>query len=191
MNKRRIKKIRKKIDHMDEMAQMMMDMNPIEDMLMNFMDPMNMNKKDNLNINSNLGNIGKKMMQKNLNYLNGFGDNNIYRFRNNNFKTIQIFYKGNFIQNVDIYENEEYYSISENVKSILYKQGIKIYRKPFINEVVKRTSPFETLEYLLGRGVIDENPRVIINHKGLKYPGYTYNYNQLENRDIFISRTGF
>ena len=128
----------------------------------------------------------KKMEQMGpMDYLNGFGDNNIYRFRNNNFKTIQIFYKGNFIQNVGIYENEEYYSISEKVKSILYEQGIKIYRKPFRNEVVERTFPFETLEYLLERGVIEENPSITINHKGLKYPNYTFNYNHLEDRDIF------
>ena len=191
MSKRRIKKRSKKIDQMDEMCeidqmdQIIRDMYPIEDMLMNNIKPMNMNKRDNLNINSNLGNIGKMMMQNNLNYLNGFGDNNIYRFMNNNFKTIQIFYKGHFIQNVDIYENEEYSSISEKVKSILYTQGIKLYRKPFRDEVVKRASPFETLENLLERGVIEKNPGIIIIHKGLRYPGYTFNYYQLKNGDIF------
>ena len=94
MSGRPIKKRRKKMDQID---QMMRDMNPIEDMSMNFMKPMD--KKDNSNIYSNLGNIGKMMMQ-------------------NNFKTILIFYKGNFIQNVDIYENEEYFSIAAKVKSI-------------------------------------------------------------------------
>ena len=149
---------------MDQIDQMMRDMNPIEDMSMNFMKPMD--KKDNSNIYSNLGNIGKMMMQ-------------------NNFKTILIFYKGNFIQNVDIYENEEYFSIAAKVKSILYKQGIKLYRKPFRNEVVERTSPLETLENLLERGVIEKNPGISIIHKGLKYPYNTFNYHQLKNGDIF------
>ena len=159
MSRRRIKKRRKKVDEMYEMAQidqMMRDMNPIEDMQMNFMEPMKKDNNDNSKIYSNLGNIGKMMMQNNLNNLNGYGDNNIYRFSNNNFKTILIFYKGNFIQNVDIYENEEYFSIAAKVKSILYKQGIKLYRKPFRNEVVERTSPLETLENLLERGVIEK-----------------------------------
>ena len=169
------------------MNQMMMGMNPMQDMSMNSMDYMNMNTMANSNIYQNMGYMGPMMMENNLNNLNGIEAYELYGLRNNNYKTLRLFYKGEFIQNVGIYENDNYDSIANKVKSILYMSWKKLYRPPLRHEVVERKSPFETLENLLERGVIEENPRVIINLRGFSYPPTYYSkssYNLFENQDI-------
>ena len=187
--RKRMKKIpmMKDINLMQEMNknQVMLAMNPMENMNMNYMGHMNMNAMYYPNIFQNMGYMDLKMIGSNLNFLNGIEANNMNGFRNKNFKTVKIFYQNNFVHNVDIYEYDDYSSIAKKVKSILYESGIKLYRKPFRDEVVERTSPLETLEFLLERGVIDNNPRIIINHYGKKYPNISYEYHYLENGNIF------
>ena len=171
-----------------DVNQMMMAMNPMHDMNINSIDYMNISTMNDTNIYPNMGLTGPIVEGNNinnLNNLNGIEDNKMNGFMNKDFKTVRIFYQNKFIHNIDINENEGYYSIAHKVKSILYEKGIKLYRRPSRDEVVERTSPFETLENLLERGVIEEHPRVMITHKVFKYPNVEYHYCEVENGDIF------
>ena len=187
--RKRMKKdpMMKDINLMQEMSknQVMLDMNPMKNMNMNYMGHMNMNAMDYPNIFQNMGYMDLMVIGNNLNFLNGIEANNVNGFRNKNFKTVKIFYQNNFVDNIDIYAHDNFSSIAEKVKSILYESGIKLYRMPFRDEVVERTSPLEILEFLLERGVIDNNPRIMINHYGKRYPYNSYEYHYLENGNIF------
>jgi len=109
----------KDINLMQEMNknQVMLAMNPMENMNMNYMGHMNMNAMYYPNIFQNMGYMDLKMIGSNLNFLNGIEANNMNGFRNKNFKTVKIFYQNNFVDNIDIYAHDNFSSIAEKVKS--------------------------------------------------------------------------
>ena len=105
---------------------------------------------------------------------------------NNNCKTVKLLYKGEFIQNLDIYRDDKFYSIINKVKSILFKAGKVIYRRPLPNEVIERQSSDETLEYLLDRGVMVNHPKVvIINESAGEIRAMAYNFFNIRDGGSF------
>ena len=170
------------------MNPMMMNMNNMQNMNMNFMKYMNMFPYMGYMMPMNMQNMNQNNLKGNN--LNEFGVDEVNRFNknNNNCKTVKLLYEGEFIQNVDINSDENYFSISEKFKYILFKAGKVIYRPALPSEIIERQSENETLEYLLNRGVIEKNPRVIIINKILqrprsfKYSG-DYNFSFIENGD--------
>ena len=160
---------------------MMMNMNIIQNMSMNMVSGMgNMISMNVQNLNKN------NLMRNNLNEFEVDEVNRPNRLNNNNCKTVKLFYEEEFIQNVDINSNDDYDSIIEKFKSILFKAGKVIYRKAFPYEVIERKSADETLEYLLDRGVIEKNPRVVIsnNTHPIKFECEShYNFSFIKNGD--------
>ena len=98
---------------------------------------------------------------------------------------MQICYKNEYIRNVDIYNGESINSIIQKIKTILFYVRNFIYRPAFPHEIIEKTTPWETLEYLLDKGVIDTNIGIIIKHKGATYPYSFYNYYYIQNKDVF------
>ena len=96
------------------------------------------------------------------NHLNEFDD---VKENNPNIRTVKLFFEGEFIQNVEIDEDDSKEAIKRKFKSILFKAGKVIYRNPFPEEIIERTQPDKTLEYLIDRGVIEEYPNMIIHNK--------------------------
>ena len=131
---------------------------------------MNINTMNQMNIiNYNHYNLGNEFWDKNV-------------------KTIKLFYKGEFIQKVDIYHDDDYNSISERFKSILFRKGKVIYRNAFENEIIERKSQYETLEDLLHRGVMETNPRVIMSNKTFSrfknFYDSGYNFSDIADGDV-------
>ena len=101
------------------------------------------------------------------------------------YKTIHLYYDGEYIQDVKIDKSESVGEIREKFKSILYKIGKVSYRPAFSEETIERENPFETLEYLLNRGIIDPSPSVsFFNNNTLgKYPPMCYNFKLINEGD--------
>ena len=149
-----------------------MNMNNVPRMDMIYMNNMNMqmNSMNNYNCNYNIlsnktimGSMMEPNMKQNnglMNHLIGFNDINE---NNPNSKFIKLFFEGEFIQNVEIDKDDSCETIKRKIKSILFKAGKVEYRRPFPEEIIERTSPDETLEYLIDRGVLEENPSMIIH----------------------------
>ena len=139
-----------------------MNMNPMQNMNMYFLDDEDMVPNMDYMMPMNMQNMNQNNLMENN--LNEFGVDEVNRFNkpNNNCKTVKLLYKGDFIKYVNINSNDGYDSISKKFKSILFKAGKVIYRPAFPEEVIERKSANETLEYLLDRGVIENNPRVVI-----------------------------
>ena len=148
---------------------MMMGMNPMG--IMNPMNPMNMGNNMDMINNINMFPNNNPCM------------NNLNGIDNNQSKTIRLNYKNEFITNVII---SKYENVSEKLKSILYSLGKKKYREPNKNEIVEREKPEETLEFLLNRGVVDHQVRVVIknlrNHRNY-YDNIGYDFNDINNGD--------
>ena len=166
------------------------EVNNMLDKSMDCIDYENNNKKGNAFKNQNMGyfssnNMWNNQLQPSKSKLNLFKDNSTYRFNNEFYKTVQIYHKGEYIQNIDIYNGEKMETIIKKIKNILFLAGKALYRPALADEIVLRTFPFETLENLLKKGVIETNPGIIIYHNGLKYPYGSYNYYYLQNRDVF------
>ena len=68
----------------------------------------------------------------------------------------------------------------------MYSLGKKKYREPNKNEIVEREKPEETLEFLLNRGVVDHQVRVVIknlrSHRNY-YDNIGYDFNDINNGD--------
>lgn len=140
---------------------------------------MNMNNNIELMFENNI-----TLEDQMLNYLNEF--DNMQLNESNNFITIRLIYQDEFIENVNINVSDDFSSISKKFKSILYKHGKFTYRRPFQDEIIKREFPYETLEFLIERGIIEENPTIIFyrkNNKHIRYPYYSFNINNIINGD--------
>ena len=160
---------------------MMMNMNNMRNMNknnMNYMMPMNM---QNMSQNNLMGNNTNKF---------GFNKTNSFNmFSNYNCKTVKLLHKQKFIQYADINSDDDYSSIKEKFKSILFDAGEVIYRPAFPYEVIERQYAYETLEYLLKRGVIEKNPEVIIfNRNPLRFKNFytcgAFKFSDIENGDV-------
>ena len=156
--------------------QMMGGMNNLMMMGMNNQ-MMNICPMNNMNMAQNMGIMGMTMNNYNFpqNNLNDFDNARI----NNNpiCKTVRLYFDGEFIQNVTLFNNANYYSISNTFKQILYAFGKKPYYEAGPYEIIERDSPDETLEFLINRGVVDNNPRIIISslqHNYCRKPVYTF-----------------
>ena len=158
---------------------MMMNMN--NQMIGGMNNPMmDMPPMNNMNIPQNMGMMG---VMNCCNFpLNNFGFNNLYnldndRINNSNCKFVRLYYNNEFIQNVTIFNQDNYTSISNTFKQILFSYGKKSYRGARPEETIERSSPNETLEFLINRGVFEENPSVQIINK-TRYRNY---YNSPNN----------
>ena len=117
-------------------------------------------------------------------FMNNLNDYNYPDVHKSNCKTIHLFYEGQFIQNVDIYNFEDYISMRNKIKSILYNNGKISYRKALENETIEREYPFETLETLIDRGVIDKEPRIVFTNKRTFQKYYNYfKYDEINDGD--------
>ena len=166
------------------------EVNNMLDKSMDCIDYGNNNQVGNTYNNQNMGYFNpnknwNNQLQPSKSSLNLFKDNGASRFNHEFYKTVQIYHKGQYIQNIIIYNSDSMNSIIQTIKTILFKAGKFLYRPALSNEIVQRNFPFETLEYLLKKGVIETNPGIIIYHNGLKYPYGSYNYYYLQNRDVF------
>ena len=159
-----------------------------------FIPNMYMNSNDKLTLNTlnsmNMGNNFRRMMQSNM-YQNNPMKNNLnnfegMNFRNNNCKSIRLYYAGEFIQNINIDKDESISSINEKFKNILYSLGKVYYRNAREDDIIERTSPDETLEFLIKRGVIDNHPSLEIHQRRCfrVYPYTTYYFDDLEDGEI-------
>ena len=101
------------------------------------------------------------------------------------YKTIHLYYDGEYIQDVKIDKSEIINEIREKFKSILYKIGKVSYRPAFPEEIIERESPEQTLEYLLNRGIIDPSPSVSFFNKNTvrNYPPACYSFKQINEGD--------
>ena len=101
------------------------------------------------------------------------------------YKTIHLYYDGEYIQDVKIDKSESFIEIREKFKSILYKIGKVSYRPAFSEETIERENPFETLEYLLNRGIIDPSPSVSFFNNNIlrKYPPLCYHFKLINEGD--------
>ena len=165
----------------------MMNLNFVQNRYMDSKDNMNVITTNSTNkINNFLSNLQSNIYQnnpcqKNLNY----SERNNF-FKNNNCKSIRLFYERKFIQKVNINKNEIYSSINKKFKNILYSLDKVSYRQAGEDEVIERTSPDETLQYLIKRGVIIANPSMIIHQRRTHsiYPYTVYNFDYLEDGEI-------
>ena len=151
---------------------------------MNNINPMGMmNLMNNINIENNMDMIMDNTMSPNSpskNYLNNTDNNDIY---NKNCKSIKLFYEDEFIANVTLFINE---NVNEKFKSILYSLGKKVYRPAFTYEIIERENPNETLEFLINRGVVDQNPGIVIKNKSRNRNYYMtgFDFRHLINGDV-------
>ena len=168
--------------------QMMMGMN---NQMMNIC-PMN-----NMNMAQNMGMMGMGTMEftfppnnpgfNKLNHLNNNGMNNP------NCKVVKLFYEYRFIREVTLFGGD-YYSISNIFKEILYSLGEKSYRGARPEEIIERNFPYETLENLIYRGVVDEKPIIEIKNRSRNKNYYYYNsdhmFEDIQNGDELVVRYG-
>ena len=153
---------------------------------MNYNHNMDISTWDSMNMDKNCGpmmqyNIYQdNQLQNNLNYFDGMN------FKNNNCKLIRLYFNDEFIQNINIDKDESFFSIKEKFKNILYSLGKVSYRSPLENDIIERTSPDETLEFLIKRGVIDNHPSLEIHQRRCfrVYPYTTYYFDDLEDGEI-------
>ena len=134
-----------------------------------------------------------------MNTPNNTSNNDSYIFddimsndENNYSKTIRLYYEKEYIQNVDLYPNDDISSIKKKIKSILYKNGKKNYRPAFDEDILERTSPNETLELLIERGVLEKDPIIYILYisKGFSFPLSKFNFAEINDGDIFKVQFG-
>ena len=144
---------------------------------------MNNMMMNNMNMNPQMGNF---MYQNNSFFNHVYSFDNYSNYQRGNCKTIRLYYEGEFIQNVDIYDWDNFYSIRKKFKSILYQHDKKSFRRPFSEEVIKRNFPYETLEDLINKGVVDEHPSLYISIKSKlsKYPPNIFKLGDINNGDI-------
>ena len=164
---------------------MMMGMNPMNNM--NQME-INMNQINNMNLMMmammNPFGIGENTMNNNMmNFPNNPLMNDLNNEQNLNSKNIRLFYGCEFITNVTITKDER--ENIEKLKSILFSFGKKTYRPPHKGETIEREHPYETLEFLIERGVVELYPRLIIKNI-TRYRNYYltgFDFNHVQNGD--------
>jgi len=197
------------------MSQDMMNQMMIQNMMMNHMNIMNQNMISqanngmmmpgpNFNDNMAMNQMGNNNMMMNQD------NNNMMMNQDNNNKKSYIINNPNNANNLKIYFNRNEYidSISKNIfsgnedKTILIEKLLsiysnlkkKLYRKPYLKEVILRESPKETLEYLLNRGVMVKYPCVELFYKKGIYGSkeiYLINEKSLTMKDPSISSVSF
>ena len=128
----------------------------------------------------------------NIIFLNDFDNFDYINNYNSNCKTIRLNYEGKFIQNVNIYSYEDSNSIRNKIKTILYNNGKISYLKASKDEIIERKNPYETLETLIDRGVIDQSPNIAFtkfssNGKIQKYY-VPLNYCDIKDGDILDAK---
>ena len=177
---------------MEQNNQMMINMNqmmyPNNPMMMNMYQMMDQNNQMMMNMNINAAqNLDPAMVNnidQNIPYLN-----NLNNFEENhqasNCKFVKVFCDGEFIGKVPIYNSDNYSDLRSKLIGILYSFGKVVYRPAFENDVIERTCPNETLEFLIKRGVVDNNPCIIIYNQ-LRMHNYYKNNNigDIQNGDI-------
>ena len=153
-----------------------MENNNFNPMMMGMNNPMMMGMNNQMmggmnnpmmNMPQNMGMMGMGMMDnfpqpQNNPGLNNLNDLDNDRINNPDSKTVRLYYDDEFIQSVTLSNNDDYNSISNTFKQILFSRGKKSYRDARPEEIIERDSPDETLEFLIDRGVVDNNPRVEI-----------------------------
>ena len=167
---------------MMNMYQMMYQNNP---MMMNMYQIMDQNNPMMMNMNINAAqNLDPAMVNnidQNIPYLNNFEENH----QESNCKFVKVFCDGEFIGKVPIYNSDNYSDLRSKLIGILYSFGKVVYRPAFENDVIERTCPNETLEYLIERGVVDNNPCIIIYNQFRMHNYYTdNNIRDIQNGDI-------
>ena len=142
--------------------QMMMYQMMNNQMMMNQMmnNPMMNNSMTMINNPMMMG-LGFNMM----NNINNYNNNQFNNIEKPNCKKVMFYYDDKFIQNVDIYNDNNYEYLRNKLLSILKSSGIILYRRPFPNEIIERKSEKETLENLIERGVEEKNPNLVIFDK--------------------------
>jgi len=131
-----------------------------------------LNYNDNMTIKQ-MGNNNMMMNQEN----NNIRSPNIDILNNEN--KLDIYYNENENEYIDsiskniFSENDDVEKLWEKLISIYSKLEKKLYRSPYPKEIILRESPKETLEYLLKRGVIEDDPHISFyidfNQKGIHY----------------------
>jgi hypothetical protein len=123
--------------------------------------------------------FGKKLV------LNNDNKNDCAPQQNGTFKTIHLYYNGEYIQDVKIDKSESFNELQDKFKSILFQNGKVSYRPALREETIVRENPSQTLEFLINRGIKDNSPSLsFCNKNTLKnYPPTCYNYNQINNGD--------
>jgi len=122
-------------------------------------------------------------------FMNNYNNLNYFDNHNNDYKTIRLFYEDKFVQNVKIYNFEDYQSVRNKMKSILYNNGKISYRPALEDEIIERRNPYETLEVLFDRGVIDKNPSIIFTNKRTFQKHYsTFKYLDINDGDIIDAK---
>jgi len=172
---------------------MMMGINPmnnINPIMMGMMNPMMagmnpmgiMNPMNPMNMGNNMGMMNNINMSQNNPFMNNLNGINNFDINNQDCKIVRLNFENEYIPNVIISKNE---NIQEQLKSILYSLGKKQYRPPFRDEIVERENPYETLEFLLNRGVVEHHPRFLIRNLRSGRNNFTcpYDLNDLQNGD--------
>ena len=149
--------------------QMMMNMMMQQILEQNKLMMMGMNHMMNMKETQNLDKPMTDSIVQNNPYLINLND--FYKkHQTSNCKFVKLLCDNQFIADVPIYNPDYYSKLIPQLTNILYCCGKELYRRPSKNEIVQRTFPFETLELLLERGVVDfEHWRIIISHKGHMY----------------------
>ena len=166
---------------------MMIGMNPMINMnqteMMSKM-MMGMNQMMEMNQMMGMNQMNDMMMFPNNPLMNNLNNVENCQTYNPNYKYIRLFFGDEYITNVTIFKDEKYYSLCEKLKSILFSFGKKVYRRPYENEIIERKYPFETLEFLIERGV-EINPRVILKNTTHYRDYYTsgFDYYHVQNGD--------
>ena len=130
--------------------------------------------------------------------MNRFGINNMMINQNKEDNLDIFFHKDEYIGSIskDIFsENDSWKKVENKLMLIYFNLKKKIYRTPSPTEVILRESSKETLEYLLERGVIEDQPNIDIFCNNLRFYGWKdigfMKYNNLSYKDLTITKVSF
>ena len=154
-----------------ENQMMMNNMEMVNPMIMNnvgMMNPMMMNNMGMMNpmMMNNMGMMNPMMMNndginfenQNNNFIHQ--DNNLEHPGNTNYKKIYLQIEENKFKPIIINKDDDFNTVRNKLLSYLKFIGKPLCRDPYLGEIIERTSPHETLEYLIERGVYECYPNI-------------------------------
>ena len=122
-------------------------------MMMNIMEMMN-------SMMNNMGMMNPMMMNNDeINFANQ--NNNLEHPKDTDYIKIYLHTEKNKFEPIIINKNDDLKTLKNKLLSYLKSIGKPLCRPPYPGEVIERTAPQETLEYLIERGVYENHPNII------------------------------
>ena len=119
-----------------------------------------MNQTNNCGMMNQTNNCGMMNQKNNCRMMNQNNKN-----LENNPNMVKVLLSGNKEKEIIINKKMNSFILYNRLLSIMKSEGIHLYRRPGLKEVIIRNSPNETLEFLLERGFEEKCPEFVIKDK--------------------------